>query len=145
MAFSILLIVLSLALLAYWFRYSCLLIVHTRTAEDFGLEVSRANGLSFAMVKERLDSGEARELAPLYESLSRDYEVLTQLLGQLNREEQQLEEQLLQVNFRVTQVWFRVANAVGLKAAAGALEELNEMVAHFANSVGEQQQVSSNA
>jgi DNA-binding transcriptional MerR regulator len=143
MTFSILLIVLSLALLAYWFRYSCLLIVHTRTAEDFALEVSRANGLSFAMVKERLDSGEAKELAPLYESLSRDYEVLTQLLGQLNREEQQLEERLLQLNFRVTQVWFRVASAVGLKAAVSALEEMNEMVAHFANSLGERQQVMS--
>jgi hypothetical protein len=141
MAFSILLIVFSLALLAYWFRYSCLLIVHTRTAEDFALGVSRANRLSFAMVKERLESGEARELAPLYESLSRDYEVLTQLLGQLNREEQQLEERLLQLNFRVTQVWFRVANAVGLKAAVDALEEMSEMVAHFANSVGERQQV----
>ncbi len=139
MAFSILLIALSIALLAYWFRYSCLLIVHTRTAEDFAVGVVKANQLSFATIKQKLEKGEAQELAPLYTSLLRDYELVTKLMAQASREEEKLEDKLVQLNFRMTQFWFRAANALGLKLATGALEEMADMVAHFANSIGEQQ------
>ena len=88
MSFSILLIGLSLALFAYWFRYSCLLILRTQTAEDYAGEVSRANGLSFDLVKGQIEAEPNANLGALYQSLERDYRVVSQLLNQVSMQSQ---------------------------------------------------------
>lgn len=141
MSFSILLIVLSLALFAYWFRYSCLLILRTQTAEDFGHTVSRANGLSFDQVKVEIEKTPNRDLMRLYENLERDYRVVTQLLEQVAAAAPQdnlMEEKLLRANFRVTQYLFRVSHKLGLSYERTAIVEMAEMVGHFANTFGQQ-------
>ncbi len=146
MSFSLILIGLSLALLAYWFRYSCLLILRTQTAEDYSREVCRANGLSFDLVKGQIEAepnvnlGDAN-LRALYQSLERDYQVVSQLLNQVSMQSQDvnmLETQLLRANFCVTQVWFQVSHKLGLKSSVGALEEMADTIGHFANAFGEQ-------
>src|SRR4051812_25012520 len=107
MSFSILLIGFSLALFAYWFRYSCILILRTQTAEDFSGAVCRANGLSFDLVKGQIDAASNPNLVALYNSLERDYRIVNQLLDQLSNSanaDNQLEIKLLRANFRVTQV-----------------------------------------
>ena len=141
MSFSLILIGLSLALFAYWFRYSCLLILRTQTAEDYSREVCRANGLSFDLVKGQIEAEPNPNLSALYESLERDYRVVSQLLDQVSMQSQQdnvLETKLLRANFRVTQEWFQVSNKLGLKSSIGALEEMADTISHFANAFGEQ-------
>ena len=141
MSFSLILIGLSLALFAYWFRYSCLLILRTQTAEDFSRDVCRANGLSFDLVKGQIESESNANLRALYESLDRDYRIVSQLLDQASMQSQNdnvLETKLLSANFRVTQVWFRVSHKLGLKSSISALEEMAETISHFANSLGQQ-------
>ncbi len=140
MSFSLILVGLSLALFAYWFRYSCLLILRTQTAEDFSGEVCRANGLSFDLVKGQIASESNPNLVALYDSLERDYQIVSALLDQLapSQSENALELKLLRANFRVTQVWFRVSHTLGLRSTISALEEMAETVGHFANTFGQQ-------
>jgi len=142
MSFSLLLIGFSLALLAYWFRYSCLLILHTQTAENYSEAVCRANGLSFDLVKGHIEAGQSPDLASLYKTLERDYAVVNQLLDQVAGQEILLETKLLRLNFKMTQAWFRVSQSLGLKAPVAALEEMADTIAHFANSFGEIQKAS---
>ncbi|WP_031497761.1 hypothetical protein [Bryobacter aggregatus] len=148
MSFSLLLIGLSLALFAYWFRYTCILILRTQTAEDFASEVGRANGLSFHLVRNQLESNATLNVDALYRSLESDYRVVTQLLDQApggSFEDNILQNKLLRANFRVTQAWFRVSRCLGLRASVNALEEMADTVNHFANSFGEFSAVSSRA
>jgi hypothetical protein len=139
MSFSLLLIFLSIALFAYWFRYSCVLILRTRTAEDFALEVGRANGLSFHQVRGAMEAEGRADLDQIYQALDRDFSIITQLLDRLSTTGDQniLEGKLLRANFRVSQAWFRVSRAMGLPSAAGAIEEMTDTISHFANSFGE--------
>lgn len=141
MSFSLILIGLSLAPFAYWFRYSCLLILRTQTAEDYSGEVCRANGLSFDLVKGQIEKNSNPNLIELYRSLERDYRVVSQLLYQISgsaQSENILETKLLRANFRVTQAWFRVSHVLGLRSSVSALQEMAETIGHFANSFGQQ-------
>lgn len=141
MSFSLLLIGLSLALFAYWFRYSCLLILRTQTAEDFSGAVCRANGLSFDLVKGQIEAASNPNLVALFESLERDYRVVNQLLDQVALSapsENMLEVKLLRANFRVTQLWFRLSHSLGLNSSVSALEEMADTIGHFANTLGQQ-------
>jgi len=148
MTISLLLIALSLALFAYWFRYSCILILRTKTAEDFASDVARVNGLSFELVRGRIEAGETGNAKELFAMLNRDYEIVTQMIDRIDsvaKDEGILETQMLRFNFRVSQAWFRTSQALGLKSSTTALEEMTEMVSHFANSFGEWNSVSSSA
>ncbi len=141
MSFSLILIGLSLALFAYWFRYSCILILRTQTAEDYSGEVCRANGLSFDLVKGQIEANKDPNLIELYRSLERDYRVVSQLLDQISCTapgENMLETKLLRANFRVTQAWFRMSHTLGLRSSVSALEEMAETIGHFANTFGQQ-------
>ncbi len=139
MSFSLLLIGISLALFVYWFRYSCLLILRTRTAEDYALEVGRANGLSFHQVRGAIEAEGRPDLDQLYTALDRDFQIITNLLDRLSGagDENALEGKLLRANFRATQTWFRVSRSLGLPSATNALEEMADTISHFANSFGE--------
>jgi len=141
MSFSLLLIGLSLALFVYWFRYSCILILRTQTAEDFSGAVCRANGLSFDLVKGQIEAASTPNLVVLYESLERDYRIVNQLLDQIScsgQSENMLEVKLLRANFRVAKVWFRLSHKLGLRSTVSALEEMADTVGHFANTFGQQ-------
>jgi hypothetical protein len=144
MTFSLILIAFSLALFAYWFRYTCLLILRTQTAEDYASLVSRANGLSFDQVKSQLENRSVGDrsvgdLDILYKSLERDYRILSGLLDQVGADENLLESKLLRANFKFVQGWYRVSRSLGLGSASNALEEMAETISHFANHFGEQQ------
>jgi hypothetical protein len=49
---SVVIIILSLAMFVYWFRYSCVLILESNWSEDLAREVALQNGLSFGTVEE---------------------------------------------------------------------------------------------
>src|SRR5262249_7546840 len=60
MAGSPLIVLLAAALLIYWFRYACRLVLNARTEPDCVARVSAANGLSFLLVRSKLQRGEGR-------------------------------------------------------------------------------------
>lgn len=148
MTISLILIFASFALFAYWFRYSCALILRTRTAEDFASDVARANGLSFAAVRGQIEAGDTSNSAELFRLLQRDYEIVTKMMDRMDaaaKEQNMLENSLLRFNFQVSRLSFQASRALGLKSATAALEDMAETVSHFANTFGEWSSVSAAA
>src|SRR5205823_5222359 len=74
MVASVLIITFSALLFAYWFRYSCILLLRNRLTS----EAASDERFQFAAVQQRLKAGVA--LDPLHASLQRDYEVFSYLL-----------------------------------------------------------------
>lgn len=124
----------SAVLFAYWFRYTCLLILSAKTTRDYAGEVARANGLSFLEIQARLRDGAEADLDPLQISLDRDYALVTLALGQT---EATLEDRMLRLNYRLTSLWYQAVRRVAPSSARSALDEMSMMISHFANAMGE--------
>ncbi|HBY59993.1 MAG TPA: hypothetical protein DEH78_09235 [Solibacterales bacterium] len=137
MIVSILILLFSLILFAYWFRYTCLLILKAAPATDYAEPVAEANQLSFLTVQKKLVTGEAGELDGLHELLQRDYRFLSYLMrhasdfGGLD-----LEHMMLMADYKIMSGWYAVSRS------RQALEEMSSIVGHFAHAVGERAEAS---
>lgn len=138
---SILIIIFSLALFVYWFRYTCLLILSAKATKDYSREVATANQLSFLGVQEDLASPMSLAvLADLEKSLDRDYKILTSLLSHapgFMAEGGAFEQRMLRIDYWVMKLWLAVARRLSPSQAASALREMAEIVAHFADTMGQ--------
>ncbi len=133
----------SVLLFGYWFRYTCLLILSTKTAKDYAADVAAANQLGFVEVQSRLRAG-GSDLEDLRQILDRDYAVLTSLLkytGNSSAQDGAIENRMLEVNYRLVRAWFSITRTFSSSMASKALEEMSMVVAHFANSMGERSTV----
>ena len=129
----------SVVLFAYWFRYTCLLILSAKTARDFAAGVASQNNLAFPVVQAQLQQASTPDLDRLRASLDNDYRVVRDLLKcARNMDEQSLETQMLAVNYKVMRAWYSVSRHFSGRAAAHALSEMSMVVSHFANLMGEQ-------
>lgn len=137
---SILIMAVSMAAFAYWFRYTCILILSTRTARDYSAEVAAANRLSFAGVRNLLESSQAADLEALRQSLERDFQVVNSLLaraGKVQVGDVALEEMLLRLDFRLMRLSYAVTRRFSEASSRAALVEMSQIVEHFANAFGE--------
>src|SRR4051794_31222828 len=75
---SIAVILFSMALLVYWFRYTCILLVQNSAEEVRAVSAAIQRNFSFGDVQSQLQSEIA--LDPMRQALQRDYEVLTYLV-----------------------------------------------------------------
>jgi hypothetical protein len=145
---TILIIASSTALFGYWFRYSCLLILNTRTARDYAGAVASANQLSFLEVQSRLRTPAATDFDRLRDLLDRDYAVVSYLLKHGTRSSEagaSLESGMLAVNYRLMQIWYVATRRISATTACRALEEMSMVVSHFANAMGERASAASAA
>ena len=124
----------SILLFGYWFRYTCLLILSTRTARDYVGDVAAAHQLGFLEVQSRLRDG-SPEFDRLRDALDRDYAVLARILK--NSTHSGMEERMLGIDYRFMSAWYRISSRFSPAAARRALEEMSMVVAHFANAMGE--------
>jgi hypothetical protein len=130
----------SVLLFGYWFRYTCLLILSAKTTRDYAASVAMANQLGFLEVQSQLAKNVPLDV--LQASLDRDYNVLTYLLKNANAiGEDGIEMRMLQINYRVMHAWYSVSRKFSPAAAARAIEEMSQVVAHFANAMGERSAV----
>lgn len=120
-------------LLAYWFRYSCALILSARTTRDFIPEMVTTNQLGFVTTQARLRDAAPADFAGLQAMLDRDYILLNKMMGT----KAGMEEKLLRVNYRMLNAWYCTIKPFSADAAKQALTEMSSVVAHFANMVGE--------
>jgi hypothetical protein len=130
---------LSSLLFLYWFRYTCVLILGARTTQDYASQVARANELSFPGVQAKLQEPGA-ELEPLERALARDYRFLTYCLrhaAELNLGSEALESRMLMIDYRVMKIWYSLTRRMFPNQARSAVEEMSEIVGHFANTMGE--------
>jgi hypothetical protein len=131
----------SVLLFAYWFRYTCLLILSAKTARDYTSDVACSNSLLFPEVQAQLDQNSSPDLDILRVALERDYQVIRQMMKYMpNTHEGQsaLETQMLAINFRLMGTWYKATRHISGSTAARALGEMSLVVAHFANLMGEQ-------
>src|SRR5262245_49156911 len=102
---SILIISISLVLLVYWFRYSCILLL--RGYAEQSAAPAGDNRFNFGATKSGL-SQEA-ELGAFHEALLRDYQLITYLLENApGLELSSFEDRLLLWDCKAMQFWYRL-------------------------------------
>jgi hypothetical protein len=127
----------SVLLLAYWFRYTCLLIVSAKTVRDFAAEVAAANQMSFLEVQAALREAAPAELDQLNATLERDYALITNLIGNAGDSESSVEDRMLQMNYRLARTLYKTVGRFSPDVARHALDEMSVVISHFANAMGE--------
>jgi hypothetical protein len=147
---SVLIIIVSGVLFVYWFRYTCLLILNTKTARDYAKDIAAANQLSFLEARATLAGSVAKleKLDQVHESLDRDYELVTYLLDHAARYsavKDPIEHWILRFDFRLMTIGYRVTRGFSKRVARAALLEMTSIVGHLANSMGERVAVSAGA
>jgi hypothetical protein len=125
----------SILLFCYWFRYTCGLILNAATSHDYALEVAQAHQLGFPEAQQRLTHG-TTELDKLKRMLDRDYAVLTRLMDQTHYAHAAIERRMLAIHYRLAVVRYEASRKISTSAARQALRDMSLVVAHFANSIG---------
>jgi len=142
---SIVILVVSVGLFLYWFRYTCLLILSAKTTKDYAGDVAAANQLNFVAVQSELAAaaenvGASLELEQLTAALHRDYQVINYLVrhaSDFRVAGYSLEDGMLRIDYQVMRCWYRVAGSISASTARNAVEEMAQIVGYFANSMGE--------
>jgi len=140
MVASFLIIGFSLVLLAYWFRYSCLLLLRSSQTESYVFD----QRFGFAQVKQQLQAG--ANLDALQQMLARDYRLLTYLLEHgagLNLDS--LEDRLLVFDYKVMQWCYRLTKTAAPEQARNALSEMAAVVGVLVQHMSEQAGVQAQA
>jgi len=120
MVASILITVVSLVLLSYWFRYSCLLLLRSHAQEP-----SRAP--------------QEADLDPLRQAVERDYRLLTYLCRHAaGLADQSLEDKILILDFKLMRIWYQLTRTLAPTQARNALSEMTAVVAFLGQRIGEQ-------
>jgi len=146
---SALVILFSAALFVYWFRYSCILILRTRTSSDYGSPLAGRADLTFEDIQKELESGRSpQQIEMLREALDRDYAIVAALLAKapgISEHFSALEHFMLHADYRVMQAWDTLSRRVVGQPSRGAITEMSAIVAFFANVAGEAGVLSSEA
>lgn len=130
-------IAVSLALLVYWFRYTCLMILSTRPAQDFARVAARRHGLNLMDVQASL-SAPRPDLDALQQSLDADYARLTRLMRDYNASAGVLEEIMLKTHYAAMHSAYAICRRFAPAKARIALAAMADTVTHFAAVMGEQ-------
>ena len=135
---SVLILVVSLVLFAYWFRYTCILLLNARTQEDYAPRIAAANGLSFLEVHGQLQAEPSTVLLDsLHRSLDRDYRILRYLLEHAAGLKIGLaERRLLLCDYAVMRTWYRMVRRFSPERARNALDECSQILAYLAHQMG---------
>ena len=120
MVASILISVVSVVLLGYWFRYSCLLLLRSHAQHP---EQVTAEG----------------DLDPLHRAVEQDYRLFTFLCRHAaGLAEQSIEERILILDYKLMRIWYRLTRTLAPALARNALSEMAAVVAFLGQRIGEQ-------
>ena len=139
-AISILILIVSTVLFAYWFRYTCVLILSTRANRSYARQVAEVNRLSFVAAQQQLADDSARKdaLDRVHQSLDRDYRLVSFLLENAGLpSDQTLEERMLRLDYRIMRIMYLVSRPFSAASARQALMERASIISHLANTMGE--------
>src|SRR5271169_1972519 len=116
---SVLIIVFSVVLFGYWFRYSCILLLRNSAAP-----ATSSTDQRFHFVQVQQDLKDDLELDPLHKALQRDYQILSYLLHHAaGLELASFEDRILVLDYRVMQAWYGLTRAAAPRLARRALVE----------------------
>jgi hypothetical protein len=132
---SIVIAVFSFALLIYWFRYSCILMLRCAAEEIRGGEAMDSQ-FSFRQVRELLLGGS--QLDGLERALERDYRLVTYLIEHAaGLDLNSVEDRLLVLDYRVMQSYYRITRSAAPERARRALAEMADVVGVLAGRLDE--------
>jgi len=141
MSISLIMSGVSVGLLIYWLRYTCELILSTKSARDYTRDVAAANHLRFLQVQQELAQVRERNvLDALRSKLDYDYQLLTYLLVhgpafQTNGD--RIEQVVLMLNFRLLKAYYKLTCPISVSIGKRALKEMTQVIGYFANRMGE--------
>ncbi len=142
MVASILIIAFSLALLVYWFRYSCILLVRNQAESAY----AGAGDSRFHVEEVQAGLRTGSQLDPLHSALQRDYAVLSYLLEHASGLElQSFEDRLLVIDYKVMQGWYRLTRSAFPGQARQALAEMASIMSILVGKIGERARVHNEA
>lgn len=140
---NVLFIAVSVVLLVYWFRYTCLLILSARCSGNYAVTVAEANALRFPEIEQTLAQAQTAEVAHLdafHLALARDYQLLTCLIrhgAEFRIAGRQLEHRMLMLDFQVMRAWYAISRRLSARRGRLALQEMVHILYHFADMMGE--------
>jgi hypothetical protein len=141
MVISIVIIILSLAMFVYWFRYSCVLILESSFSEEQSQVIAAQNGLWFGSVEESLAQADKAEMDRvkylLDKDLSRVLSLLTKCPSVLEAG-QSLECRMLVLDYQIMKAWFALTRSTAGPKAQQALREMALIVGYLAGEYGDQ-------
>jgi hypothetical protein len=141
---SFLIIGFSFLLLAYWFRYSCILLLRAHAKRAASVSAVPDTRFCFAEVQARLRTAEV--LDPLHLSLQRDYEILIYLLQHASGLSlESFEDRLLVLDYKVMQWCYRLTRIAAPQQARRALNEMASVLIVLAQNMGEQAHIPTEA
>jgi hypothetical protein len=141
-------ILISIGLLLYWFRYLCLLILEDTRGRNYEKQVASANQLVFPQAKALLgdrpwapavaEPMAAQTLDSLEASLDRDYRVVTYILhntaAYLDLRPRRF---VLTLDFHLMRLFYRVVRGISSHMATRAVLEMAVIVGRLAQYAGE--------
>ena len=134
---GLLIITFSFALLIYWFRYSCILILRNQSAEFAPASDTVDARFSVSQVRESLKHED--QLDPLRIALDRDYRVLTYLIEHAaGLELATLEDRLLMVDYWIMRRVYQLTRTLAPRQARQALVEMATVLSILVCHLGEQ-------
>ena len=135
MVSGVFIVVISVLLLAYWLRYSCLILL--RAAQDRSSLLTIADErFSASFVLERLKTETA--LAPLERALDRDYRVVTYIIEHAtDLELASVENKLLVLDYRLMRLWSRLTRTMAPHQSRQALSEMASVLSALASQMGQ--------
>jgi hypothetical protein len=135
---SVLISGISVVLLLYWFRYTCLLLLRARQEPGLVERVADANGLNLLAVQDQLHSPDAANWQAVERALDHDYQILAFLLehaAELGGS--RLERSILAIDFRLLQFWYRLMRTAAPHNARAALSEMAAVLTRMSAMLGE--------
>lgn len=145
---SLVIIILSLAMFVYWFRYSCVLILESSWSEDLAQSVAMQNGLSFGSVSESLaQAGSTQSMDRVRDLLDRDLARVLSLRANCSPDQESgrsLECFILRQDYRMMKAWYAVTRSTAGPKAQLALREMALVVGYMAGECGDQLATASN-
>jgi hypothetical protein len=137
---SIVIIILSLAMFVYWFRYSCLLILESRLSEEEAKQGGESHIPAVSLLETQLaEAATPAELDRVRQSLDRDLRVVQNLARSCSEMQvagASLESRLLMIDYRMMQVWFAATRPFAGPKAQNALREMSQIVSYLAAESG---------
>lgn len=142
MVTSVVIIILSLAMFVYWFRYSCILILESTWSEDQAQVIATENGLFFGSVEESLAEAESvQAMDRVRDLLDQDLERVLSLLSSCAAVQEtghSLECRMLMLDYQLMKAWYAATRTVAGPKAQSALREMGLVVGYIAGECGDQ-------
>ena len=133
---SILIVVLSSALFAYWLRHTCLELLHRQAEWAAAFQPAVPSMLGLAGIQERLRAG--GELPPVHSLLQRDYRVLMYLTRHASGLKlESFEEKLLFWDYKIMRCWYGFTRTAAPEQARQALSEMASVLSVLAGRMGQ--------